>query len=165
MSAPIVLGTAQTVRIGAYGGRGILSTLIKWRTWTPYSHVSLVLRDGSEIEAWWGGVMHRAAVGAIHRPGTRIELYEVDCTPEQCDDIESFALAQVGKPYDYGAIIGFVLRARTASSRKWFCSELVFAAFAAAGIRLLRGVAERKVAPGDIVRSPLLRLAEVVTTG
>jgi hypothetical protein len=70
-------------------------------------------------------------------------------------DIESFARAQVGKPYDFGGLYGFLARKNWAKAEKWFCSELVSAAFACSGAPLLR-LEPHKTSPGDLRTSPLL---------
>jgi hypothetical protein len=78
--------------------------------------------------------------------------------------IIAFARAQVGKPYDYRGIAGFLARRNYATAKSWFCSELVSAAFATAGAPLLR-LEPHKTSPGDLRTSPLLsQFALIFTT-
>lgn len=72
------------------------------------------------------------------------------------DRIMTFARAQVGKPYDYRGIYGFLDRRDIHGRDAWFCSELVSAAFWAADIPILRSL-PHKTAPGDLHNSPLLQ--------
>lgn len=77
--------------------------------------------------------------------------------------VQDFALAQVGKGYDYAGIAGFLARKDLQTADRWFCSELVSAAFWSAGIPLLRRE-PHKVAPGDLRDSPLLQMEAMLFT-
>ena len=73
----------------------------------------------------------------------RSELY---CTPsaqkivtlcppaEQKIRFRDFLVDQVGKPYDWLAILSFAVRFRMRLRNHWFCSELVQSALEGAGI-------------------------------
>jgi hypothetical protein len=74
-----------------------------------------------------------------------------------------FALAQVGKKYDYAGITGFLVRKDIQKAERWFCSELVAAAFESAGAMLLRQP-PHKIDPGTLRSSPLLGLYALVYT-
>lgn len=78
-------------------------------------------------------------------------------------EIAAWALAQVGKGYDYRGIAGFLARKDLDNADKFFCSELVSAAFWKPGIPLLRRL-PHAVAPGDLRDSPLLRLFAMLWT-
>ena len=77
--------------------------------------------------------------------------------------IIDFALAQVGKDYDYEGITGFITGQNNDNVEKWFCSELVSAAFAVAGVPLLRND-PYKISPGGLATSPLLSLHAMIYT-
>lgn len=66
---------------------------------------------------------------------------------------------QVGKRYDWGAVLKFVSRRKvdpSSANRRWFCSELAHAAWmVATGIALLR-MPSSQVCPGLLAASPLL---------
>jgi uncharacterized protein YycO len=133
----------------------ILSRLIKWRTWSDYSHAAVELNDRSVIDAWKGGVRHVRGPLEGHDPGTVVEAYQFDASPIQVELIESFAKRQVGIPYDYLGVLRFLTR-RKVENRKWFCSELVFAAMVRAGLQPLARILPCQVSPGDLSHSPLL---------
>ena len=61
----------------------------------------------------------------------------------------AFLLGQVGRPYDWGAIVGWFRRGGWARADAWFCSELVPAAAAAGGLALYRPEAWR-ITPGHL---------------
>lgn len=73
-------------------------------------------------------------------------------------DLEDFLKLQAGKKYDYTMVARFLTRRQEsrASSEKWFCSELVFAAVQVAGVDLLRDTEPWEVSPGLLARSPFL---------
>lgn len=67
-------------------------------------------------------------------PAKRSELLTLDCTDEQRNEALSFAIDQVGKPYDYAGVLLFSFAPRWNDKRRWFCSELTAAALHRAGI-------------------------------
>lgn len=144
--------------IGLHRGNSVIGKLIRWQTRGDYSHASFLLPTGLFVEA-------REFIGVRalrHMPevkGEAVDLFTVEATEEQITAISDFALEQLGKPYDYTMVARFVSRRpeSRASSGKWFCSELVFAALAQAGIHLLRNTEAWEVSPGLLARSPLLR--------
>jgi uncharacterized protein YycO len=93
-------------------------------------------------------------------PGEAVDLFLVDgLTETQEEDVAWFLFQQLGKPYDWTMVARFVTRRdeSRASSGKWFCSELVYAAFKQAGVPLLRATEPWEVSPGLLAKSPLLR--------
>lgn len=146
--------------IALYKGTSALSRAIRWRTWSDYSHAAWVCEDGSVIEAWKGGVRHVADQQKQHTPGTAVDLFTVAMTDEQKWAAQEFLIHQIGKPYDYGGILGFMTRAKSEHPEKWFCSELVFAACLSAGVELLRRIPAWKVYPGMLSLSAVLADAD-----
>lgn len=124
--------------------RSAFSGLIRAVTWSRWSHVALV--DGGEvIEAHTlHGVRRISAIDAIDqiKRGVVVEL--------PCRDPEAViaaAASQIGKPYDYTAILGLGLRRDWQAEDAWFCSELVAWAFQHAGEPLFRADCLRRVTP------------------
>lgn len=137
---------------------GFVSKAIGWQTWGPggiWSHVEFVVGDG-----YLGS---QAPDGVLLRPKTY-------CTPSEqllCSvvvpdavgaQVLAFAHAQIGKPYDYKSILGFVLRRDWRDTSAWFCSELVAAAFVYAGFPLLRTTEVNRVSPSTLSLSPYLQV-------
>ncbi len=143
--------------IALYKGTSALSRLIRWRTWSDYSHAAWVFPDQSVIEAWKGGVTHAPSILAGHAPDTEVHLFTLDLTMDQRWAIQDFLIAQIGKPYDYAGILGFLTASKTENPARWFCSELLFTACKTAGIILLKRVPAWKVSPGLIALSPALK--------
>ena len=144
------------ITILLYSGTSTISRLIRWQTRSQYSHAAAILPDGTLIEA-------REFEGVLSRYPTisrdmEAERFTVEVTDAQAEIIERFLKAQVGKRYDYTMVARFVTRRDEArrTSKKWFCSELVFAAFKKAGVALLRDTEPWEVSPGMLARSPLL---------
>lgn len=118
---------SETIRIRFVTEDGLISALIREKTWCDYSHVEFVLDDASTLGAHFsGGVAIRPADYATF---TKIEEFDIPVSAEQKQLIMNFAYAQVGKPYDTGAIAGIVAHRDWSDPGKWFCSELVAAAF------------------------------------
>ena len=70
----------------------------------------------------------------------------------------------MGRKYDYGDILAFLLRRPRPHNAKWFCSELIFAATQHAGIEVLARIEPWQVFPGLLAFSPLLvKVGEVKT--
>ena len=70
------------------------------------------------------------------------------------DQAFKWALTQAGKSYDFSAIGGIVLDRNWRDSRRWFCSELIAAAFEAVGSPLLNPSANVwRITPRDLLLS------------
>ncbi|RTL37167.1 MAG: hypothetical protein EKK53_21595 [Burkholderiales bacterium] len=115
----------------------ISSWLIRFFTWSPWSHVAIVENDEYVIDSTFlhGGVKRRPLLEAVQRY-SRMELLEVDLANEEA--AMEFVRSQIGKPYDWTAIFGFVFRRDWAEPDSWFCNELAEAAFVAGGRRRFR---------------------------
>lgn len=148
------------MKIAFYKGTGWISKSILHVSRGGYSHAAVQLADGSIIEAHARrGVCTRKDLLDQVNTKTQVVVFDVETTPEQDVIITDFLKDQIGKGYDYWSIVGFVIHS-THEGRKgynrWFCSELVFAAFQKAGINLLERVEPWKVSPTILSYSPRL---------
>lgn len=137
----------EGIRILAFRGRSWTSRVIQWRTGGPYSHVALLpsmdyaawrryypLCAPTVVEAWCGRVQH-GDVCLAHTPGTPVEVWCMPATPAQITAVDVFCLQEIGKKYDYMALLGFVTSTmRVDQPDRWFCSELVAAALIQAAL-------------------------------
>lgn len=114
--------------------RSLGSWLICAFTWSPWSHCAVVESDEHVIDATFkhGGVRRRPLSDVLGEY-SKIEVIELNLTPEETQAALDFVRAQIGKPYDIGAIFGFIFRQDWASTEKWFCNELAEAALRAVG--------------------------------
>lgn len=146
------------ITILLYQGKGLISRLIEWQTRGPWSHAAIQIGD-TVIES-------HAKTGVVSRPfSQKTDVKDVlrlraDVTSSQAEAMTMFLSAQLGKKYDYTMVMRFVSRRQESrrSSNKWFCSELVFAAFQHAGITLLARTEPWEVSPRMLARS--IRLVE-----
>lgn len=143
-----------TVKIALFKGKGLISSLIRWQTDGSYSHAAIVTDDYQVIESWQGAGVRIKTLDSWDN----IDLFEVDVTEEQKQRIFTFLYNQIGKKYDYRAIIRFVSRKNFLTNDRWFCSELVFQAFWEAGIQLFVRTWPWEVPPDWLHRSPLVRM-------
>ncbi len=121
------------------------SRLICWWTWSQYSHVDFIMPSGRLLGARGDGVAIR------DQYQTKIKrIVEVEAS----DAVLRAALSQLGKPYDYTAMAGFITRRDWQEQDSWFCSELVAWAFEQAGKPLIRTDGLYKVSPRDLLLSP-----------
>ena len=138
-----------------YRNRGFIGTPIRWQTRSPYSHASID-HFGLIYES-------RASSGVVARDWDEREntadTYAVPITHTQAVTMDEWLKRQLGKGYDFTMVMRFVTRTRESrrSSGRWFCSELVFAAFQAAGVDLLANTEPWEVSPGLLARSTLMR--------
>ena len=128
--------------------RDPFSALIRWFTWSEFSHVDIVLPDGRLLGA--------TALGGVQiRTPEKFEAVE-QFTVEAPDDVVKIASLEVGKPYDWTGIFGIVGRRNWQDPDRWFCSELVAWAFQKAGCPLLRSPRSHRITPRDLLLSPHL---------
>lgn len=140
--------------IALFRGRGLLSAAIRWQTASQYSHAAVVLPDGKIIEAWQGEGVRITTLDSVQG----VDFFKVWLTSTQRDEVLRFLAGQIGMGYDYLGVLRFLTRFRGAPDNRWFCSELVFAAFLHAGVPLLARTEAHEVSPGMLSRSTLLRL-------
>lgn len=125
---------------------GLGSWLIRLFTWSPWSHCAVV--DGDEVID--STLAHGVAVRPLlefMRAYDEIELLEVDVQDEAA--ALAWLRAQVGKPYDWSALFGFLMRRDWAEPDRWFCSELVEATIVAGGRHRFR-LALARITPRDV---------------
>lgn len=153
------------IYIGQYYGKSLVSRLIKWRTWSDISHSAAFCPDFEHvIEAWVGGV-RKCLWTEGHTPGTRIDIYRVQCTQEQQIKFYAGMEKEIGKGYDYIGLFGFVFRSSKMNDlKKWFCSKLVFAKAMEVKLYLLLRTEPYQASPGLINRSPEMKLWKTLTT-
>ncbi len=111
------------VKFHFYEGKSRISKLIKWRTRGKYSHVAVEIGD-KVIEAWNGKVRLTTDKMKLHTPNTPITTICLEVSDTLGRGWESFLLDQVGKKYDFWAIMSFIGTGSRQNSKRWFCSEL-----------------------------------------
>lgn len=154
-----------TILVSLHRGSAFASKLIQWQTRSAYSHAGILLPDGRFVESREGhGVRVVRGLQMAHHE--QVDLFEVQVTETQADEIDQFLTEQDGKPYDWTMVARFVSRrqANRESAGKWFCSELVFAAFQQAGVILLRDTQPWECSPGLLARSPVLKVRQLNIT-
>lgn len=121
-----------------------MSAAIRLSTWSDWSHVAII--DGDEVIETTApaGVRRFPVVQAINH-AKRGAIVELPCRDPQA--VIAAAVSQLGKPYDYTAILGLGLRRDWQEEDAWFCSELVAWAFQHAGEPLFRADVLRRVTP------------------
>lgn len=154
--------------------RSSVSRLIRFATWGTFSHVDFIIPEdrfesldisglndfsrskglvvGATIRK---GVVLRTMVDVI-KNSNKFALVEVDATDASLD----FALSQLGKKYDYKALLGFPFRKNLEEDDRWYCSELVYRALLVGGVRLYKESIDF-VSPRDIYEHPVCKLKEI----
>lgn len=97
------------------------SWIIKFFSWSKWSHVALVDGDYVIEATAMHGVRRVKIEEALH--GTKHEFATLPCKDPQA--IIDAAMTQLGKPYDFLAILGIGLKRDWQEDDKWVCSELI----------------------------------------
>jgi uncharacterized protein YycO len=120
-------------------GNGIPSRAIAWYSAGHFSHVDLLLPDGTLMGARSDsiggkppGVQIRPA--GYGEPWRERVVMTLQCTELQEQSVIAFFMSQEGKPYDHTAIWGFVAGRDWREEDSWFCSEISAAAIESADI-------------------------------
>lgn len=122
------------------------SWLIRLSTWSRWSHVAIV--DGDDvIEAVWPNV-RKVSLDYFKTQHGATEVVSLSCCDQSA--IVHAARSQIGKPYDWTAVIGIGLHHDWQEDDSWFCSELVAWAFAKAGDALFRTERMQRVTPENL---------------
>lgn len=113
---------------------GIGSLLIRAFEGGVASHVAMVLTDGSVVDATLRHGVHRWASidDWIVANGYTI-VDDITLALRNESAAEAWVLAQVGKGYDWTALIGFLLWRDLNERARWYCSELGLGALLSIG--------------------------------
>lgn len=155
------------------GGKSLYGRVISWYTRSPYQHAEFAWPlNNPRARAWLGAQSSKISgvpSGVQIRPRdyldpTEFDLFCVDVAPPQFRLLRGFLEAQIGKPYDFKAIFNmgsFVPRDVT-TTKRWFCSELVFFGFRQAGVELLRAPLKQsdRITPRDLSISTVAKIVE-----
>ncbi len=127
--------------------KNVFGFAIRTATWSDWSHVSIV--DGTYvIEAVAPHGVRRATLDSVLKSYTRHELCYFPCM--DAGKIIKAAMSQIGKPYDYTAVLGIGIHRDWQEKDSWFCSELAAWSFDAAGEPLFRAEVMRRVTPNHL---------------
>lgn len=133
-------------------GRWDLSSrLIAWFTQGKYSHVEFITEDGYALGARLRGGVKRRPYEYIGK-----RQYRLFGVYSPHDLVMSYANSQIGKSYDWLAILGFVFGRNWQNMKRWFCSELCVWCFISAGVEVLRVEGVNKITPDGLALSPFL---------
>lgn len=142
-----------------FKGRGLMSRLIEWQTRGDYSHAALFDEDTNTLyESWQTDGVHKKKNWGRYDGDATVDFFKFQHTQAEAEAIRAFLESQLGKKYDWLGVVRFVSRTQLKpdAKEKWFCSELVTAALAAAGIRLFKNTEPCEVPPDLIKRSVIL---------
>lgn len=104
-------------------GHHPISYLIRLVTWSRWSHVAVVHGD-MVIEAAGGVGVTVTPLDKFVARYTAVEFATIPCDSKE--NAYARLHQQVGKPYDFSALLGILFRVgRWSNPEKWFCSELV----------------------------------------
>lgn len=110
---------------------GVVSRVVRWFTWSKWSHVEAIISDGTIISA---DSTKNSVVNIENKPVKYSRVVYISVTKDQRNKFEAFLRQQLGYKYDFYGIISFIIRRDIEARKRWFCSELIVAALAAAGI-------------------------------
>jgi len=139
--------------------KGLASRLIRFVTWSRWSHVGIIIDPGHTIDATFthGGVKIRP-LADIYRDAkeyTFVDIY-VPCAGA----VRLAAHDELNKPYDWTALFGLWFKRDWQENDSWFCSEFVAYAFQKAGYPLFRDDQVHRITPDH-----LWKLAPGMTSG
>lgn len=98
-----------------------LSPVIRFVTWSKYSHMAIVINDKYITHSDFNGVHIEPLEELMNRSKSwMIAEYQCDNPQSVIDNCLTF----LGKPYDYGALIGIAIRRiELQDDSKYVCSE------------------------------------------
>ena len=107
------------------------SWIIRFFTFSKFSHTAIKVSEDLIIDSTLPTGVRSITANefAKHYPN----YLELDIAVPNEDAARDFLLYQVGKPYDWTALLGMVLQRKWEEEDSWFCSELLEAAAKAGG--------------------------------
>lgn len=119
--------------------------LIRLITFSRWNHVAIQVGD----------VVYEAVAfkGVIRTPKSSWSWHRVETValgPDGNSVAQKFLEAQLGKDYDWMALIALPFRRKWQEPHKWFCSELAAKALQLAGVDILSRISAGRVTPRDL---------------
>lgn len=121
--------------------------LIRLFTFSRWNHVAIEV----------GGIVYESvADGGVRRvssesfPGRWKKSHPVAVSVSDPSYLLAYLNSQVGKPYDWAAIVALPFRKSWHHQDKWFCSELVAEALIAGGSDAIPRLKSHRVTPRDL---------------
>ena len=127
------------------------SLLIRLFTWSRWSHCG-VIHQGDVIHATAFDGVIKQSLSEFKERYKKHEIRVMDGNAKK-------ALPEISKSYDWGGVFGHWFGFWD-SSKRWFCSELVFQAVKEGGVNLLDRIQCSQVSPTVLSFSPLLQPTE-----
>ena len=136
--------------------RAIDSSIIRWSTWSDYSHAAIYLGDGLYAEAVDLGVRGRSVTTIVKE---HLKVIRLKGGPE-AEDAARRAAGRIDHyyhlPYALGsALMALFGRVPSADERALFCSQLVAQAYQDVGVAVVPGQLPVKISPQMLATSPL----------
>lgn len=142
---------SRGVVLAFYRGSGLVSGLIRWRTWGRWSHVGIVLPTQGEMTQIIDSTIGHG-VTLRNLPPADAYLW-IPAAPR--DDVVRVAESLRGSKYDYSGLLAFLLRSsRFDRPDKLVCSEFVIRVFELIGYPLLR-IESGRASPDHVWMTPL----------
>lgn len=140
----------KTIKLIFSNSKKPLSPIIRAVTWSDYSHVGIISPSGGfvlESTLSLGGVK-LATLEEFKARASEWEIVEFQVNDDQA--IWAAACTQIGKKYDWTALVGIPLHRDWSEPDSWFCSELVAWAFEQGGTPLFTRKNISRVTPGHL---------------
>lgn len=126
------------------------SVFIRLFTWSSWSHVAFICKDGTVIEAVGFGGVRRATFNQVTHTSYRYAIVEMKLGDPV--EFEKALVTQIGKKYDFIAALGIGLNRKWRNPAKWVCSELIAWGFEQINKPLFREEEVVKVSQEDLWR-------------
>jgi uncharacterized protein YycO len=108
--------------------------------------VAILAPDNETVYEATSPRVHKTTLAALKKCETTIQA--VDFHLARPDVAIAWLEQQVGKPYDWMALLSFIVHRDWASPKRWFCSELAAMAWDKGGSPLFRRDAVFRISPG-----------------
>ena len=137
----------QVADIICVGAESTVGAVIKEATYSPFSHVAAYIGKFKVVEALMSGVEMSTLSSVLDANDLVVAFRHGRVTPEIAIEIKKFLLnaAINNQGYNFAGAVGSVTPLTKATPGRYFCSQLVCAAYNAAGL---------KIAPNPDYRPP-----------
>ena len=129
--------------------RHLGSWLIRFVTWSEYSHVDIILHDQSLIGAIAPNGVVKHSMDKRLSMASKALIMELPVNSFQ--DAKAYALSQLGKKYDWLGVIGIGLHRNWQEEDKWSCAELVAKVLSEGGQKPFDSKFYNRITPQDLL--------------
>ena len=102
------------------------SWILRFLMWSPWSHSAIYDEENEVVydTTLFGGGVRKHDAKEFFAHYNRCEIRDINIAADKIAEARAWLEAQLGKPYDWTALLSWVVHRDWSEDDAWFCSEM-----------------------------------------